>query len=133
MARAVTMTLEWKSRNHCAIVRPMFRSVLSILAAAFVMFVTGCATPRGTSATMSVTLVSAEVVRVRGKDIAVAALPKRLKSLGAGSNTPIAVSVPADAPKGELSELTRSLSKAGFRRVLFVKPQHATAVVTDQP
>ena len=103
-------------------------------ASAALACVLGCATPHdgSSSVPVRVALVGGDTVLVQGQEVKVAALGRRLKSLGAGAETPIAVSIPEGAPKAELASLTRRLAEAGFHRVVFVKPRQVT-VATKQP
>ena len=105
-----------------------WRSIVAALAIG--VLAAGCATSRtGPVAPIQVAYVSGDTARVAGSNVKISALPHRLKSLGAGAETPISISVPEHTSTAEMAAFTRSLSEAGFHRVVFVKPRQATVAV----
>ena len=84
----------------------------------------GCAAPHaGQSGPVQVSLVSSREVVVAGSRVPLSRLPRKLKAMGARSATPIQVAIPENTPMQVVSNVTTSLARAGFRRVLFRRPR----------
>lgn len=98
--------------------QPVWRVTLLSL---FLWAGAGCGSPGGRTGTLDVTLINASTVRMDDVTGPVNALPRRLKSAGAGPETAINVVIPARMSTRDLGQITAVLSKAGFRKVLFVR------------
>ena len=72
---------------------------------------------------LAVELSTDGAITVEGQPTRLAGLGQALKGLGAKSSDAIVVSVPGDVGPGTLSALTRQLTAAGFRKVLFRRPR----------
>lgn len=64
-------------------------------------------------------------ITVDGKRIELSRLAGKLKSMGVKADTCIKISVPKDRPTLIMSEISRNLASAGFRKVIFVGTTHA--------
>lgn len=64
---------------------------------------------------------------VAGKEVAAEELAARLKRIGAKSDTRIAISISTRAPMRLVQSTTEQLSRAGFHRVVFLRPRQAGA------
>jgi biopolymer transport protein ExbD len=67
-------------------------------------------------------------VVVNGQSVEPTKVPSVLKTMGANAGTSIRVSIPESTTRTAMAKLTGSLSSAGFRKILFVKPQKTEAV-----
>ena len=105
-------------------------SALAILAAV----ACGCAAPgcrllRGTPQRVVVTHLGGDAYGVAGQRVTLAELSGALRARGCGPNTAIEVSISASTPRSTFGEVNRNLAAAGFRKVMFVRPQHVDAYV----
>jgi len=107
-------------------------SVLAIVIFA-ALLQTSCLSARNSGAnTRQVEVAGSGIIRFRGEPVSVTELGSELRSAGYKSMSTIKIHVPNDVSEMTIKTITMSLSKSGFRRVLFVKPQHATADVSKQ-
>lgn len=82
-----------------------------------------------TNLTVSLSLITAGKISVHDEPMDVARLPRKLKSMGANTQTPITFSIPEDTPVQSLTPVSRELYNAGFRKFVFVRPRQITATV----
>lgn len=94
------------------------------------LLLAGCATSRET---MSIEVLSANVVTVQGDTVNVEQLPARMKKLGASPKTRIEVRLHAEAPPSSVTQVSRSLSAGGFRNFFFTKPRTASSQAAGTP
>lgn len=93
----------------------------------------GCvSTAASDDAELRLTLTSGGQVLLNGSAVQPGALPGALKAQGIALDTAIRVAIPASAPMDRVKDLSRRLASAGYRRVVFARPQHAD-VVADPP
>lgn len=90
------------------------------------LLATGCASG-GSRARILVAMSSTGQLSVGGDHVKRGNVARRLKSLGGGPGTEIRVQIDTPPPSGQMAALTAELSRAGFRRVVFVTPRRATA------
>jgi len=85
----------------------------------------------GTGATKPgyVKVLSSGAILVNGKSVTVDSVGPALRNNGFGPRSQINVHVPDDVSALIMKSVTISLTKSGFRRVLFIKPQRASADV----
>jgi hypothetical protein len=62
---------------------------------------------------------------VNGHATSLDMLAKQLHRAGAGLDSPITINIPTDTPLTSVSTITRSLTSAGYRKILFKRPKHA--------
>jgi len=70
-------------------------------------------------------------IMVDGKRIELSQLAGKLKSMDVKTDTCIKISVPKDKPTSIMSEISRNLASAGFRKVIFVGPTHADSFLEE--
>ncbi len=97
------------------------------------LLVAGCGIPKGKAPPrLDIRYISGNQVIVGDRSVPLAELPAALKAEGATSRTEIAVSVPADASQTAMAAIGSKLATAGFRRIVFMRPRHASASVDDR-
>ena len=86
----------------------------------------GCGTTgaQGTK-TVHVSVLSGGALSVNGRVVSEKDLAHKIKATGARSNTAIEVSIPVGAPQAVMVSITRQLRKAGYTKILFVRPRQA--------
>ncbi len=98
---------------------------ITLLILLFVLTTAGCSTtPGGLSGSkIQVSVSSFGRITVDGRSVELSRLAGRLRSMGAGPGTRILISVPKDIYNSTIMDISRTLSAAGYRKVLFVKPK----------
>lgn len=71
-------------------------------------------------------------ITVNGKTTELSQLAGKLKSLGATADTCIKVSVPKETPTSTMSEITRNLASAGFRKIIFTRPKQVDSFLKTE-
>jgi biopolymer transport protein ExbD len=107
------------------------RQIIPCLMLALAISMTGCATTPAvsdhSSDSIALTLTASGTILLNGRETPPDRLAKRLRSAGATLDTPISIDIAADTPLASVSEITRRLASAGYRKILFKRPKH-TAV-----
>lgn len=104
------------------------RQAFWVLAAAACLCVTGCASFSGPApSTITMRVTPDGVLLLDDTPVLMAKLPHELKSRGANSQTSIHVAVPEQPSSQQLRQITETLATSGFPRVIFTKPQKASA------
>ena len=94
----------------------------------------GCRTaPRESTREIAVVLASDGTVTLAGKRVDLGKLPARLQSAGAGPRTAIVVEAPKGVSPALMTEVTKTLVGANYRRVLFRLPRQAEAYAGPPP
>jgi hypothetical protein len=99
---------------------------LSIVLLAPVLGGCGTATPPGGVKTVKVTVLPSGKVSVHGGEMDVDHLGSRLRSMGVSRDTVIELTIPENEPPAALAPISKNLVGAGYRRMIFVKPQKIT-------
>lgn len=103
------------------------RAVFCAACAAVLTFVgVGCSTTGG-ARTIDVTMVPGGRVTVARGTVRFSELPERLRSLGVSAPAEIVVAVGATSSQQEIEAVARILARAGFTKVVFVRPRKAEA------
>ena len=88
----------------------------------------GCATAGGAHATrVQARLLAGQKIEMDGVIFPLAKFPARLHSAGAGPDTEVLVTIPADPDRADLNQVYSVLYGAGFRQVVMVKARRAEA------
>lgn len=89
----------------------------------------GCAEPSVRPAPLSIRVewTGTGKIQLDGRPCSLDRLPARLRARGAEPDTPITVIVPEKTEDTALAAIHRTLSAAGFRRVVFSRGRHVTA------
>jgi hypothetical protein len=91
--------------------------------------VTGCRLYGGANGRsfIEVTLVDARTLEVEGRILPLKQAAKALRSAGASPETDIQVAIGKQTDPRVMASVTRALAPYGFRRIVFTRPQQATA------
>lgn len=81
----------------------------------------------GADNTVRIVMSDSGQLHINGEPAPMERLARRLRAMGARSDTLIRVTVPDDVAPRHLAQVTRELASAGFRKVLFTKPMTADA------
>ncbi|MFO7871397.1 MAG: hypothetical protein R6V03_08200 [Kiritimatiellia bacterium] len=94
----------------------------------------GCAAISGSGSTKSISVTVSErgVIHVGGNTVAMSSLAGKLKSAGCGPETRIRIMVPRGTSREFMSEMTRRLASAGFKRIIFAFPRKSTVSIGRQ-
>lgn len=105
-------------------------AVLSIVLST-ALLQTSCLSP-GSANSTRIEVSESGIIRLEGKPVSSSELADTLRSYGFKPMSTIKIHVPDDVSEMIIKTITVSLSKSGFRRVLFVKPRQATADVSKK-
>jgi len=103
-----------------------------IIAVCALMMASCASTGASSSKAGYVQVLSSGIIRVNGRVVPVDEVGSTLRSKGFGPRSPINVHVPEDVSERVLTMVTVSLTRSGFTRVLFIKPQQATSDVKSK-
>jgi hypothetical protein len=97
--------------------------------------VMGCRTMGGGTplARLDVQVTAEGVFKVDGRKTTLEKLAGKVKAAGAGPLTAITVEVPKDYATSTITDITRRLAAAGFKKIVFRGPRQAEAFVTEKP
>ena len=104
----------------------MKRVMIMLLSVACLVGCQGCGTTAAQkSRTVRVSVLADGKVAVNGRVFERDRLIKKVKAAGAKPLTAIEVSLPTGAPQTIMVDITRELRKAGYTKILFVRPRQA--------
>jgi len=97
-----------------------------LLAMACLVGCQGCGTTAAQGGrTVRISVLDGGKIAVNGRVFTRDRLIKKVKAAGARPTTAIEVSIPTGAPQTIMVDITRDLRKAGFTKILFVRPRQA--------
>ena len=101
-----------------------------VMVVAIAATVVGCATSAANRPkTVTIEVAPDGAVMLDGQKVLLNQLPRKLKRKGATRETGIVVNIPEQAHYTTLKSVTETLATAGYARVMFAKPRHASADV----
>lgn len=103
----------------------MNRLISLVLAACCCLLQASCMTGSRQGRAAGVQVTSSGIIRLEGRAVPVNEIGAALRKSGYGSGSRVNVEVPDNISPAIMKSITASLSRAGFRRVLFIKPRQA--------
>ena len=98
---------------------------------------TGCTTTPSSATRepegIELTLTQSGSILADGQATDLDHLTQQLRRAGATLATPITIKIPADTPLTIVSAISSRLASAGYRRILFKRPQRADASTEPSP
>lgn len=111
--------------------------ILAVAAVVIISYGTGCATTSRSAGKglgrIELSLTESGSLILDEKPVAPERLAAALKSYGATPETAILIDIPANTSPTERRLLTSRLATAGFLKVMFKGPRHATATIAPPP
>ncbi len=102
--------------------------LLACAVAAGLSIICGCVSSRPSqNRQIHIAVNSSGVISVAGKPCRLSVVSRKLKSLGATPQTPIAIALPPSGGDDVMKALTRELVSGGFRHFVFVRPREIDA------